>query len=109
MGYIRDNMNLTPAAKTYFHDTLPLPTPAAYYKTIDGVHYDAGLLLEIEEYGGDGKIDLDEAKRIWASAQDGHGVTQCEKATIKYAMATHKAKLTKEASDFLEEKLKKVK
>merc|ERR1712232_877694 len=73
LEYVSANMKLTDKARTYFDDVIKLPDPTSYYKVIDGVKYDAALLLEIEEYAKDGTVSLPEAERIWKSAEDGPG------------------------------------
>jgi hypothetical protein len=62
----------------------------AYYKVIDGVKYDRKLLGVIEELAKDGQVSFVDAKKIWAEAQDGNEVTECERATIAYGMKTYK-------------------
>merc|ERR1711879_654594 len=105
LEYIAKEMKLTDAARTWFEDVIKLPDPTSYYKTIDGNKYDAGLLLEIDDAAKDGTVSLAEAERIWKSAQDGPGVTEIEKATMKYALDKEKSKFTDPALKFLSEKL----
>mmetsp|Transcript_15626 Transcript_15626/g.49173 ORF Transcript_15626/g.49173 Transcript_15626/m.49173 type:complete len:258 (-) Transcript_15626:27-800(-) len=70
-----------------------------YYKVIDGVKYDRELLESIEKFAADGQVGYPEAKKLWAEAQDGQGVTDVEKATLEYAMKTYK--FTEKATKFL--------
>jgi len=60
----------------------------SYYKVIDGVKYDRGLLESVEAFAADGQVGYPEAKQLWKDAQDGKGVTDTEKATLEYAMKT---------------------
>lgn len=106
LEYIAKEMTFTDKAREYFDAAIKLPDPTSYYKVIDGNKYDAGLLLEIEEYEKDGTVSLAEAERIWKSAQDGPGVTEIEKATMKYALTKDKSKFSDPAFKFLDEKLK---
>jgi len=105
LEYIAKEMKLTAKAREWFEEAIKLPTPTSYIKQIDGVKYDASLLLEIEQYASDGTISLAEAERMWKSAEDGRGVTDTEKATLKYALDTQGSKFTAPASEFLKGKL----
>jgi len=105
LEYIAKEMTFTAKATEYFDEVIKLPGSTKYYKTIAGTQYDAGLLLEIEDSAKDGTVSLAEAERIWKSAQDGPGVTDIEKATMKYALTKDKSKFTDPAYKFLDEKL----
>lgn len=106
LEYISKEMKFTDKARQYFEEVIKLPDPTSYYKVIDGNKYDAGLLLEFEGYGKDGQVSLAEVERTWKAAQDGPGVTDIEKATMKYALNKDKSKFTDPAFKFLDEKLK---
>lgn len=57
------------------------------YRTIDKKRYDRGMLEAAEagqKSGTDGKIGLDDAKKIVKEALDGHKYTQVEKNTMHY-------------------------
>ncbi|MDX1940352.1 MAG: hypothetical protein SFU99_07360 [Saprospiraceae bacterium] len=59
----------------------------SYYKTINGIKYDAQLLKLAEKMTtdrGDGRISLEDAQTILKIAQDGPGITIIEKATLHY-------------------------
>jgi hypothetical protein len=71
----------------------------SYYKVIDGEKYDRALLEAVEAFASDGQIGYPEAKQLWKDAQDGKGVTDIEKATLKYAMKTYK--FTDKATNFV--------
>jgi len=105
LEYIAAKMKLTDKACIYFEEVIKLPDPTSYYKIIDGNEYDAGLLLEIEDAAKDGTVSLAEAERIWKSAEDGPGVTDIEKATMKHALEKDKLKFSEPALKFMEEKL----
>jgi len=51
----------------------------------------------------DGKVNLADARQIWADAQDGPGVTATEKRTIEAALAQYE--FTQGAKDFLAAKI----
>lgn len=72
----------------------------SYYKVIDGEKYDRELLESIEKAAADGQVGYPEAKKLWHEAEDGNGVTDTEKATLRYAMKTYK--FSEKATHFLE-------
>jgi len=71
----------------------------SYYKQIDGVKYDRGLLEKAEKFAKDGQISFPEAKELWELAQDGRGVTVAEMRTLVYTL--QKFKYTDKAANFL--------
>ncbi len=80
----------------------------AYYKTIDGVKYDAGLLEEADKAvagKGDGRISLDDAKKLLVAVKDGNEYTDIEKATMKYVRDNYK--WTAEADDWFRSQIAK--
>ena len=57
------------------------------YKQIDGVKYEKELLDLADKHTtgrGEGKLSKDEVTELFASAMDGPGVTDIEKATLAY-------------------------
>lgn len=65
----------------------------AYYKTIDGVKYDAELLELADKSvagAGDGRISLKDAETLLAAVKDGNDYTDTEKATMKYIRDNYK-------------------
>ncbi len=59
----------------------------SYYRQIDGVKYDDGLLKAAEEAvagRGDGRISLDDAKKLLEEVKDGNSYTDIEKKTVAY-------------------------
>ena len=54
------------------------------YKQIDGVKYDRSALDLADHLHKDGKLDLQDAKKLWVDVEDGSGVTDTEKRTIEY-------------------------
>jgi len=103
LEYAMEKFKFTAKAKEYMQGQLKTAEPTSYYKIIDGVKYDASLLLEVENLAKDGLISEAEAQRLWSDAQDGKGATDIEKATLKHALAT--TKFTDPAKAFLEGKL----
>jgi len=83
----------------------PEAKKASYYKVIDGVRYDKKLLESCEAATvSGGRVSEAEAKALWKEAEDGHGVTDTEKATLEYAMKTYK--FTERAENYLKECLR---
>jgi len=103
LEYILKTLKFTDKALGYLSAQLKVPEPSSYYKFIDGIKYDAFLLLEVEDAAKDGLISEAEAKRLWEAASDGKGVTDIEHDTLKYALKT--VKFTDPAKAFLESKL----
>ena len=59
----------------------------SYYKVIDGVKYDRALLESADTLivgQGDGRISEADVRGLWESANDGKGVTDIERATLRY-------------------------
>jgi len=103
LEYALEKLKFTARAKEYLVGQLKTDEPKSYYKIIDGVKYDASLLLEVESLAKDGLISEAEAQRLWSDAEDGKGATDIEKATLRHALAT--TKFTDPAKAFLESKL----
>lgn len=65
----------------------------AYYKTINGKKYD-GEILELADKSvagkGDGRISLDDAKKLLSAVKDGDDYTDVEKDTMKYIRDNYK-------------------
>lgn len=59
----------------------------SYYKTIDGKKYD-GAIIELAEKltagGGDGRISMADAEKLYAEVADGGSYTDIEKDTMEY-------------------------
>ncbi len=64
-----------------------------YYKTIDGKKYD-GELIELADSltsgGGDGRISMADAEKIFEAVKDGASYTDIEKDTVKYLRDNYK-------------------
>jgi len=109
LEYILKEMKFTDKGRQFLEEAIKLPDPESYYKQIDGQKYDAKLIFAIEDAGRDGLISNVEAERLWNAALDGkfsrnmatYKVTDIEKATLKYAMATYK--FTDDAHTFLQD------
>ena len=57
------------------------------YQTIDGVKYEKELLDLAKHHTtgrGEGNLSKDEVADLFASAQDGQGITETEKRTLAY-------------------------
>ena len=58
---------------------------SSYYKTIDGVKYDRGLLEAADAAVADGgEISQGDAEKLLNEVKDGNSYTDVEKATVKY-------------------------
>ena len=65
----------------------------SYYKVIDGVKYDRGILEFCDkavEGAGDGRISKADAEKLLAEVKDGNTYTDIEKATMKYVRDNYK-------------------
>lgn len=81
---------------------------ASYYKTIDGKNYDRAILdmAKASVAGqGDGRISLNDAKKIVRLIQDGGRVTDIEKRSLQYILK--KYKFTDTAEDHIKHALAK--
>lgn len=81
---------------------------ASYYKTIDGKNYDKAILdmAKASVAGqGDGRISLNDAKKIVRLIQDGGRVTDIEKRSLQYILK--KYKFTDTAEDHIKHALGK--
>jgi len=100
LEYTMKNFKYTDAARQYMETMLSGGKVRGYYKQIDGVRYDRGLLEKAEEFKKTGGvISLEEAKDLWEDAQDGKGVTPTEKVTLEYTLKTFK--YTDRAAEFM--------
>jgi DNA-directed RNA polymerase subunit F len=80
----------------------------AYYKTIDGVKYDAELLEAAEKAvkgRGDGRISMEDAKMLLAKVKDGDTYTDIEKGTMEYIRKNFK--WTDEADEWFRTEIRK--
>ena len=79
-----------------------------YYKVIDGLNFDAGLLNMADELikgQGDGRISIDDSNKLLTKIFDGGTITKVECRTILYILKNYK--LTNEASqNFLDKLIK---
>ena len=104
LGMILDTMKFTDKARAFLEPLVHKQSSGtSAYKQIDGVRYDRSCLDLATHLAKDGKLDLADAKQLWASVEDGRQVTETEKRTIEHVMGEHK--LTDGAKDFLNEKL----
>ena len=65
----------------------------SYYKTIEGKKYD-GEVLDLAEKltsgAGDGRISMDDAKKLYDAVADGDSYTDIEKDTMAYVRQNYK-------------------
>jgi len=69
-----------------------------YYKVIDGLNFDAGLLNMADDLikgQGDGRISIDDSNKLLTKIFDGGTITKVECRTILYIFKNYK--LTNEA------------
>ncbi|CAK0884454.1 unnamed protein product, partial [Prorocentrum cordatum] len=107
LEYALKTYKFTPKAKNFLTTYLAAGQSKSYYKVVDGVRYDRELLESAEKAAADGQVSLPEAKELLASAADGKGVTETEKATLSFALK--KLKFTDKARQFMEDSLRDVK
>jgi hypothetical protein len=65
----------------------------SYYKTIDGVKYDAEIIEladKLTSGGGDGRISTADAEELLAAVKDGGSYTDVEKDTMAYVRDNYK-------------------
>lgn len=72
-----------------------------YYARVGGMQVDRTLWAGIELHARKGRISLPDARKVWARAHDGPGVTACEVRTIR--LAIEQFGFTDGARKFLEE------
>jgi hypothetical protein len=80
----------------------------SYYKTIDGVNYDREMLAiadAVTEGQGDGRISVDDARKLIAAVTDGGRYTDTEKATMAYIRDHYK--FTPEADEWFREEIRR--
>merc|ERR1711920_647012 len=86
----------------------PRTERASYYMTIDGMKCDRAIVdtcAKSVEGQGDGRVSVDDAKKVWEKAADGGKVTKAERWTVRHCL-TH-FKFTEPAMDFIKENLQK--
>ncbi len=79
-----------------------------YYKTIDGVKYDADLIEAAETAvagQGDGKISFEDAQILLEKVKDGDTYTDVEKATMAYIRENFK--WTEKADEWFRAEIRK--
>jgi hypothetical protein len=81
----------------------------SYYKSIEGVKYDSGLLdraAALTSGRGDGRISEKDAEELLKDAMDGGKITRIERRTLEYILLNHKC--TDNAISYFEEHLYRV-
>jgi len=69
------------------------PKKDNYYKQINNKKYDKGMLDAADlavEGKGDGRVSVDDAKKIFKEAVDGDKITECEYDTLDYIKVNYK-------------------
>lgn len=80
----------------------------SYYKTIDGVNYDREMLAIADaatEGKGDGRISVDDARKLITAVTDGGRYTDVEKTTMAYIRDNYK--FTTEADEWFREEIRR--
>lgn len=65
----------------------------SYYKTIDGKKYDGELIELVDKLtagGGDGRISMADAEKVYEAVKDGNSYTDIEKDTVAYLRDNYK-------------------
>lgn len=115
--YIVENFRMNEPAKALFKAKLggdgtgPGTGPrlarkgTSYYKTVDGISYKAELLEDAERRvaANGGTLKFQDLLQLWGKANDGSGITACERRTLQHIGQTHRCEA--EASQFLERSL----
>lgn len=79
----------------------------SYYEVIDGCKCDRSIIdtcRECVQGQGDGRVSVDDAKKVWDKAADGKGVTKTEKWTLRYTLCAFN--WTRAGHDFMLEQIK---
>lgn len=84
-------------------------TGSSYYETIDGLRCDRGIVDACRTAvtgSDDGRVQVEDAKKVFEHVADGNKETACERWTVRYCL--QEFKWTEAAHDWLVEELKKV-
>lgn len=80
---------------------------SAYYEKVDGLKCDKAIIDACREaLKGDGRVNADDAKNVFAKIADGNKVTRVERWTLCYCMTEFK--WTEEADDWITDACAKV-
>jgi hypothetical protein len=80
----------------------------SYYKIINGVKYDKEMLRIADEAvagAGDGRISIEDAKKLLEAVKDGDTYTDIEKETMKYIRDNYK--FTQAADEWFRTEIRK--
>lgn len=80
----------------------------SYYKTINGVQYDREMLAiadEATQGKGDGRISVEDARKLIAAVTDGGRYTDTEKTTMAYIRDNYK--FTAEADTWFRDEIRR--
>jgi len=107
LKYTLHHLKYTDKAAKFLNEMLAgganAPRGKSYYKHVGGRRYDREILETAEECAKDGRVSLDDAKKLWEGAQDGKGVTEIERESLLYVLDT--VACTDEAKSFLSAQL----
>ena len=111
LAFIRDTYAMTAEAKAFLVEQFDvMPSGSGHYASLAGrtrtepaVTVDRRIWNAITLLAKDGKIGLSEARKVWADALDGPGVTSTEKGTLIKALKEFE--FTKGARNFLAKKV----
>jgi hypothetical protein len=79
----------------------------SYYEVIDGCKCDRSIIdtcRECVQGQGDGRVSVEDAKKVWEKAMDGKGVTDTEKWTLRYSLCAFN--WTQAGHDFMIDQIK---
>lgn len=80
----------------------------SYYKTINGVQYDREMLAIADsatEGKGDGRISVEDARKLIGAVTDGGRYTDVEKTTMAYIRDNYK--FTAEADEWFRDEIRR--
>lgn len=105
LEHILENYKFTEKGTRYLTDlAIKQVSGKSQYRSINNVRYDRSCLDLAAHLAKDGKIDIGDAKQLWADVEDGPGVTECERQSLQYVMDNYK--LTEGGKAFLLQKMR---
>jgi len=104
LEYITKHFKFTDKALSFMKNHLDAESHGSYYKMVEGTKCDSSLLKMAEGFAQDGQVSIAEAKKLWAAAQDGHGITRIERQTLEHTLQS--MKYTPKAAEFMRAQLK---
>lgn len=107
LEYITKHFKFTDKAASFMKDQLDqldAESHGSYYKMVEGTKCNRKLLKMAEGFARDGQVSIAEAKKLWAAAQDGHGITRIERWTLEHTLQS--MKYTAKAAEFMRAQLR---